>query len=828
MQAVTTWFNRVATGGLVLLGLVIIATGIYMGVVAWAPTPVYDQWDAIAPEQLGNLFAPHNEHRIALTRTIQLADNAMAKGTGVISLSFVYLFSVVHVALLVILARWTWPDAGVTRLTAAGAAAAAFFFSGFQFENFSSGFQNQFVGVFLFATAGVMSLCIGAGREDGSRPAFICLSVLSAIVGAACMANGLLIAPLLAIVGVSLGLRFTPILMTLLALVSWALYFIDYPQQSGPGLFSTLVSDPAGFVINVIAYVGGAAPNSISAINDPFVHKVLIARVFGGVAMLSIVALAILALIKPLQSRPRVAAWAAIGIFVFASAAVTALGRGGLGEDAMLASRYGAGTAVVWAIVVIWAIMSARPQVLQSASLVGVGLLSVLLAYSQLKWIGASQDYKHRKLDAEAALLSLAASQQAYLRVYPDETRAPTVARMLRSKSLAMFHEPWRRLYGKALLESETICPGEVGGLVSLAAATEPTWRLSVSGEMPARARAIAISDARHMVVGLLIRGTSEDINSDLFGADDAPPLWQGYAHLLDHKPTSLMFNAVDGTGFPICRLQKTAPVDPVQTVRLAPSIAVGDALPVVGNPQISGIFPLSGAHEAVGKPRWGGRFWASWGGADSNTGRLVMTANVEGVDRVAIPMVTGPTPQGLHLTVKADDVTLADLNVPADLLRWSAIEFVLPAGAKSLEITVADASSAWGAWVGVGEPHLMCPGDKCAPRKCPDALSSGDMTSGMIGGVIDSIETQGDTLLVTGWAADLRARTPVDNVAAVVGGKILACVTPEIERLDVAASNNIPSLSHAGFALKAPAMAAANLEIYSRQENGVWARLAR
>lgn len=826
MQAVTTWFNRVATGGLVLLGLLIVATAIFMGMIAWSPTPVYDQWDAIAPEQLGKLFAPHNEHRIALTRTIQLADNAMAKGTGVISLAFVYIFSFAHVTLLVLLARWTWPEAGLTRLIAAGALAAAFFFSGFQFENFVSGFQNQFVGVFLFATAGVMSLCIGASREDGSRPAFIFLSFLSAIVGTICMANGLLIAPLLCVVAVLLGLRFTPILMAVLAAASWMLYFTEYPQQSGPGMVSTLAADPVGFVINVMAYVGGAAPNSISAINEPFAQKVLVARIFGGVAMLSIGALAILALIRPLDSRPRVAAWAAIGIFVFASAAVTALGRGNLGEEAMLASRYGAGTAAVWSIIAFWAIMSVRIPALLSVSLVGAGLISLLLAYAQLEWIGAAQVYKHRRLDAEAGLLSVASSPQAYLNVYPDETRAPKVARMLRSKSLGMYYEPWRRLYGKALLESETICAGEISSLISLASATEPTWRLSVKGEMPNGTRAVAVSDSRHMVVGLLIRGTSEDINSDLFGADDAPPLWQGYAHLAEKSATSLMFNAVDGTGFPICRLQKTVPVDPVHTVRLASSIAVGEAAPGVGEPRIAGTFPPNGAHESVGKPRWGGRFWASWGGADSNMGRLVMTANVEGVDRIAIPMVTGPTPEGSRLKVTADAVTLADLNVPADLPRWSAIEFALPMGAKTLEITVEDASSAWGAWVGVGEPHLMCAGGKCAPRKCPDTLPPGDLTGGVTGGVIDSIETQGDTLVVKGWAADMRARAPVDNVAAVANGKVLACVTPNVERPDVASGNGVPELSHAGFVLMAPA--AANPEFYSRQENGVWAKLAR
>jgi len=42
LKAAITWFNRLAAGGLALVGLAIIVTGIMVGVLAWSPTPVWD------------------------------------------------------------------------------------------------------------------------------------------------------------------------------------------------------------------------------------------------------------------------------------------------------------------------------------------------------------------------------------------------------------------------------------------------------------------------------------------------------------------------------------------------------------------------------------------------------------------------------------------------------------------------------------------------------------------------------------------------------------------------------------------------------------------
>lgn len=556
MRLVAAWFSKITVGCLVLGGLVVVATGILIGVIAHAPTPFHDQWENVAPEQLSDIFRAHNEHRVVLTRIIQLADLTVARGTGVVNVTFVYLFSFAHLATLLILAKWAWPNAGPMRLIGAGAVAASFFFSGFQYENFSNGFQNQFVGVFLFATAAIATLCIGAAKEDGSRPTYIGLSMIFAILGVCCMANGLLIAPLLAIVAAVLGLRATSALMAVLAVGSWVVYFIDFHPPGDRDTLAILASDPIGFILNVMAYAGGQMSGSIAVLGGFFSQSAPLAQVFGAIAILFAIVLVVVALIAPRRDRPRLIAWASIAIFVVASGVVTAVGRNHLGESAMLASRYGAGVAALWSAIWIFLIMSARPWALP-AKLAIAGAAVLLLTVAQLQWLGGGQSYRHRKLDAEAALLVDADVPEAYEGVFPgDAHRPPPIARLLRSRSLAMFYEPWRRLYGKAMLSSDVVCSSRNIKLVSHPQTKEGTLQLDVTGQMPADTRAIAVTDSTFMVVGLLIRGGTDDINSDLFGANDAPPLWQGYARSSSNA-LDLTLNAVNTSGIPICRLDR-------------------------------------------------------------------------------------------------------------------------------------------------------------------------------------------------------------------------------------------------------------------------------
>jgi hypothetical protein len=818
------WVDRLLAGGIGLLALGVVATGVIIGIIAWAPTPIWDQWDAIAPEQLaGKLFAPHNEHRIIMSRLIFWADITLAQGTGVISLAFVYIYNAAHLVLLLVLAGWTWPQAERIRLVAAGAVAAAFFFSGFQFENFVSGFQNQFTGVFFFASAAIVSLCIAASREDRWRKILIATSAGFAAIGAASMANGLLIAPLLVVLALLLGLRASAWIMGLVAAVTWVLYFRGFPAGDDASLISKILSHPVGFVGNVLAYAGGAAPNSISALLEPFPQKVMLARAFGAIALLSVGVLALIVLRKPVKERPRLAAWAAIGVFVFASAAVTALGRTGFGDLAMLSNRYGAATAALWSVIAVFAIMSARGPVF-SLGLAAAAALTLLLARTQLEWTYSAQVYKFRKMDAQAALLSDVDAPAVYASVYPDPNRVRTVGQLLRKRSLAMFHQPWQRLYGERISPSANVCSGEVIETGLLTAASQPSWRISAYGDVPPASRAIAVTDEQGGVVGLLVRGTSVDRASWFLDSRERPR-WSGFVRLATPRREKLSLMPVDASGSALCRFEEGIDVDPTNVVRLVSGRLVGNPLATSSEPVVEGVFALDAHHESAGRNPWGGRSWGSWAGDDANTGVITVKANVEGIDRVAVPVVTGPGSSGLGIEVKVDGVALTMLQAPADLDRWSAIEIAIPPGAKELEITARDASSAWGGWIAIGEPHLICAGS-CGEKPCPSVIGPDDIIEEASGGVVDELTAANGMVEITGWAADVRAKEPVDHVVVAIEGAVLACQKPNLARPDVARSLNVDTLGQSGFSFAVKSSDVARLRVYSQQSNGAFAPL--
>lgn len=551
--------KQIAVGGAGVLVVCMVVSGVMLGIHAWSPTPIWDQWQEVTPEQLGDLLKPHNEHRIAVTRLIAWADIALAQATGFISLAFVYIFSAAHCSLLVFLVWLTWPRATLVQLGTANALIAALFFSGFQYENFASGFQNQFTGVFFLASAAIVMLCLATDRRGWPRSAFIAGSAVTAAVGCATMANGLLIAPLLAIIAFLLRLRFSACVMAALAAGMAVLYFIGLPL-SLPVSVSTSATlvNPIEFFGNVLAYLGGPFANSVAVLNIATAYRITVAQGGGAVLIVGVVLLLTQALKARRERRHLYLAWSGICIFVLASAAVTALGRKDVGGDAMLTSRYGAGVAVVWSAVLVNFIMSAKGRCCR-VSLVLSWATCIWLASVQLLWTGATQGYKIHRIDAEEALLVDVEAEAAFLAVYHSATEMRQVAQLLRADGLAMYSEPWRQLYRRTISQASKSCvPADVLDVSRFESPTAFVWRVSVVGnDMPRGTRALAVSDMEGVVVGLLIRGGKEDLNATLFGADDAPPRWSGYIHLVNPSVRTLELQAVNVSGQAICRFQQ-------------------------------------------------------------------------------------------------------------------------------------------------------------------------------------------------------------------------------------------------------------------------------
>jgi hypothetical protein len=833
MSVTGGWISRAGAGVLALMAAFMLVTAVWIGLVGWAATPLGDQWDHLAPEQLaGKLFAPHNEHRIILTRLTNWLDILLTRDTGAIATILVFAFNFGSWILLVILARRTWPAAGPTRLVAAGAAAMVVLASGFQFENFTSGFQNQFTGVFFFGVAASLALACAVGQPQRRRLAFIALSAACTLAAVACMASGLILADIMPVLALALGLRVTAGGFAVGAVLVWVLYLNGLPVRES-SLLSHLVHDPVGVTADLLAYLGGALANTINLVRET-PYKLLIARLFGVVAIaggLALIAAAGTAVRRRSDRAPQLLAWAAIALFILGSGFITAVGRGDSGfEFAMLANRYGAGTGVLWAMLAYWLIVPRTSWRLLPAvglSLAACGFLSVM----QPVWFLGAQNFKFAKKDAEAALLNTVDAPNVYRIVHPDPTQAPRIAKLLRSGSLAMFAEPWSRLNGQALIaSSQKTCQGAVEDLSPLlGAAGEPTWRMTIAGDAPGSARALAAVDESGTVRGLLIRGATGDEASKAFYRASASPRWSGYVKpaISGAEAGKLAIVAVNRSGRVVCSVSAVAEIDPLGRVAMAPLTNLGAPLPETAEISKEGIFAIGGQHESKPAP-FSGRVWGSFSGNDANTGALVLRARLNGARKVGVPLITGPDPNGVEIDVLIDGRSVARLQNPKDFQDWSAFEIDPPAGSAMIEIHLRDKTSNWGGWLAVGEPRALCEGgcDTIEVSQCPTPENIARLKRDALGGMVDLARVEGGELLISGWAGDLTARQASLQVVAVIGGRIAVCAAPDQPREDVVKARGGSGLRLSGFKLRLPTNSVDGVVILSRQKDGGFAPL--
>src|SRR5690606_4500769 len=92
-----------------------------------------------------------------------------------------------------------------------------------------------------------------------------------------------------------------------------------------------------------------------------------------------------------------------------------------------------------------------------------------------------------------------------------------------------------------------------------------------------------------------------------------------------------------------------------------------------------------------------------------------------------------------------------------------------------------------------------------CPPLPCPHAIAPGEISQMTPGGVVDTVEVEGETALLTGWAGDLFNLQASDHVVVLSRGAVVACIPPSLPREDVSAAKQSPELALSGFALAVP-----------------------
>jgi hypothetical protein len=287
----------------------------------------------------------------------------------------------------------------------------------------------------------------------------------------------------------------------------------------------------------------------------PFHYRLTLAHAFGLIGLTGSIGVVGLLIRRTNRTRPQTVAWATILVFLIAAGLLTALGRSAFGELSLLSSRYGAGTAGLWATLAVWLIMPARSWRV-GLVLAASGLVLLVLAPAQAFWLGGVQAIKYLKRDAEAALLMRVDAPGIYKLVHPDPIHPPTISEILRQHRQALFNAPWSRLDGQPLAgRTDTVCP--TAPSETRVQAAESAWRVSLTVRAPGGTRALAALDADGKVAGLLIRGMTGDLASSTLGWRHHPAIWSGFVRMAASGGSagSLEVWAVDEAGRGLCRL---------------------------------------------------------------------------------------------------------------------------------------------------------------------------------------------------------------------------------------------------------------------------------
>ncbi|WP_237476420.1 hypothetical protein [Lichenibacterium dinghuense] len=479
------------------------------------PLPYWDEWYTVIPFRryaegtygLADLAAQHNEHRILFPRLFFFADELLFGLSGLLNATVTLLLQAINAALLI-----AWMARNVRsplhRALLSGFVVLALFTLR-QEQNFTNGFQLQFVGVFTAAALAGSAYAaaldrLGDGRR-GSAP-FFALAALGCTVAAYTMANGVLAGGVLAAAAVLRRAPWrVPVATAVLAAALGALFFHGYQPGGDSQPLSQALAHPIPYLRYLAAYLGNPLGEQIGA--DQWL---------GAAGLL----LAAGAAWRTWSGRARDGASLKLLIlagFVLASAGATAYGRIALGTDQATESRYATPALLFWcAIVLFWFPVAFPPAgpVRRRAAAVGLGGIVAVLAAASLffeatAWpaLAERSTALRRMSDSLVSGLYDADAAGTY-----EITPADEIARdaaFLRQHRLAAFADPDTAALGRPLaVLGRVAAPGGCAGSVSARAdAALGAGGVRLQGtardESTRRApRRVIVADAAGTVVG--------------------------------------------------------------------------------------------------------------------------------------------------------------------------------------------------------------------------------------------------------------------------------------------------------------------------------------
>lgn len=522
------------------IAIINIGLAIYGGIKSYSPVPFWDMWDSylnfFVQFTNGNVdvvWKLHNEHRIVLSRLLFILDFKLFNGTGwfLIALNYVLVFIICFVYYRFLSEISEDSNKYIT-------SSFLFFliiwlFSWIQQENFTWGFQSQFILAQLLPLSSLYLL----HKSDSSRYGiwYFTSACILGFMSIGTMANGVLALPLMFIMALLLckNWKYTSVLF-IITIIAFLLYFWDYQAPAHHGsLLHTAITRPLELIKYVLLYIGSPWYR--------FAGKGLLGKIAAySMALFFLVSLCFYSItsIKEKQHKSLHIALVLFILYVLITAAATAGGRLIFGLEQALSSRYTTPVLMAWASLFMLFFDSTKQKLNNNyRTIFKILLLVVIIPVTifQCFALNPKDDIVFEKKVAALAIEMGIEDQEQISCVYPDAPYVMKISREPVTRNLSVFSvEPIKdaaELIGKIRIinDSMPICQGNIEESIAI-----NTSYLRISGWMYCNGnqhvpQSIIFVDNSNTIIGYAITGSPRHDVEKVFGSTARYAGFKGY-----------------------------------------------------------------------------------------------------------------------------------------------------------------------------------------------------------------------------------------------------------------------------------------------------------
>ena len=382
--------------------------------------PFWDQWELVGPLTRlqdgtlgwGEIFRQHNEHRMVVPKIVMLSLASLTGWNVVAEMLASTLLAVAVLGLLIALTRPILRPAGPMVRLWATFTISAMLFSQAQWQNWLWGWQVQW---FLGALAAVSAIALATWSLASGRPwAHVAGAAAAALACQFSIASGVVVWGCCALVFAfhAQRRRILPIWLAV-AIAASAVFLVGYERAPGHPSLLSAVEHPLSFLLFLGNYLSGPLGRHAAI-------GIAVALGFG--------VLAVMAARRRRREPQAIVPWIALGAFAGANAALTGIGRVGMGAGRGLSSQYVTIALLMSVSLVPLGIAAFRAgpdagwtPIQRKAWMGGAALLSFLTILGDIGEWKRAADHAREMIMARDCLLAIeAATDDCLGLLYPD------------------------------------------------------------------------------------------------------------------------------------------------------------------------------------------------------------------------------------------------------------------------------------------------------------------------------------------------------------------------------------------------------------------------